>query len=197
MRKLFLLAAALTALAIAPKELPRSARAPVAARALDGVILETPEETPPSMTYEDVPFPVALLLADSLKQDPPPDVHTPAPTAEEWADARMLPVHYRNDRCQAFRIREWLRLSCKITQAQQVAMYMGSLDGVKVGVRRPRADRWFDTEQEIVIPLRRGDRRLFGVTGIEFDRYGPGTPSTDLVVSEQWIDGSSPVVAVR
>jgi hypothetical protein len=139
--------------------------------------------------------PTPGTLAASLDDHPPPAEASPRPTKTEWLEADGLNVDGA-DRCTAYRVREWLQLRCRVIQAQQVSLLGGQRDGLTMGIT-VGSDWIGDTREEIVMPLRRGDRRVIGLTTAQSGRYSWGGPDTEMLLSEVWLDGASPVVRAQ
>lgn len=136
-------------------------------------------------------------LAASLADHPPLPDRTKTPTTAEWAAADGLNVD-GEPRCTALRVREWLRLRCDIERTQQIALLGGTREGTKLAVRRASKDDWWgSTKEEITVPIRRGDHRVIAITTAEMGRYSAGGPVTETLISEQWLEGESPVVVVQ
>ena len=136
-------------------------------------------------------------LAASLVDHPPADARSKAPTAEEFRAEDALNVDGES-RCTAFRVREWVRLRCAIERTQQIALLGGARDGVSFSIRRGAStDWWGGTSDEIVLPLRRGDHRVISVTTAEMGRYSAGGPASEVLISEHWLEGDTPVIVVQ
>ena len=147
----------------------------------------------PARTRQAAPGTLAASLADH----PPPAARTKTPTQDEWRAADGLNVDGES-RCTAYRVREWLRLRCDIERTQQIALLGGARDGTHFGIRRASKDDWWGaTKDDVVMPIRRGDHRVIGVTTAEMGRYSAGGPVTETLISEQWLDGEAPIVVVQ
>jgi hypothetical protein len=104
--------------------------------------------------------------------------------------------------CNASRVREWLKIHCSGFPGAGVALLAGSQEGVQVWVdssggegaeamTKPR-------DAEIILPLRRGDGRLFQIAQFGEGYDGPIGWNNAYAVSEYWIDGeAAPIVAIR
>lgn len=167
-----------------------AARPQVEAPPRDETHTATPMPEKPVITRR---APAPGTLGRSLADHPPPSEPSAPPTKAEWNDTDALNVDGA-DRCTAHRVREWLQLRCRIMQGQQLALLAGARDGLTLGITRPSAADWWDTREEVTMPLRRGDRRVIGVTVAETGRYSSGGPETTLVVSEVWLEGDAPVL---
>lgn len=136
-------------------------------------------------------------LRESFADDPPPRDASPRPTREEWRMATAMALDGASSRCRAQRVREWLRVRCEYVSAQEIALLSGRRDGTFLAVQKRSADWFGDTAESIVISLRPGDRRVIALTGVEMGRYMTNGPSTDALLSEQWVDGEpAPLVVL-
>jgi hypothetical protein len=122
----------------------------------------------------------------NIERDPPVAEHTKAPTEAEWKLAPNVEIARSVTGCSARLLREWLRIDCK-EMFKGIALLSGSPEGVDLGpVADPMEANGADLSAWVVLPLRRGDRRL-----IEFIAYRPQTKfcdsATTVIVSEQWL----------
>ena len=88
--------------------------------------------------------------------------------------------------CEARRVREWMRVRCllkiPVQNLAHVTLITGSREGVELSAEREVA--------EIIVPVRRGDRRI-----LEVDRLVEAWKSWVLydgtvIVSEAWLPGA-------
>jgi cytochrome c peroxidase len=118
---------------------------------------------------------------------------SPRPTRAEWESASEVELPWQARSCRLTRVREWLRVQCKIDiegqPLAQVTLITGEKDGVSLSESKEGA--------EMVFPVRRGDRRL-----LEVDRLVEAHKSWlvydgTIVVSEVWLPfAPAPEIAV-
>jgi hypothetical protein len=104
--------------------------------------------------------------------------------------------------CNAYRVREWLKIHCSGFPGAGVSLLAGSRDGVQVwvdpsGGEGPEA-MTKPRDAEIILPVRRGDGRIFQIAQFGEGYDGPIGWNNAYAVSEYWIDGEpAPIVTVR
>ncbi|MEQ9321791.1 MAG: hypothetical protein RIF41_21665 [Polyangiaceae bacterium] len=122
---------------------------------------------------------------------------TPAPEAEEWnAAKRVRLARPLPSLCEAHLLREWLRIRCTPIEgiAAGAAVLSGDVDEVRFSMTRSGKYGW-DSTTEVVMPLRRGDRRIVQLTRTNGGHEGIFTQDPLLLVSADWLDETSgPVV---
>jgi hypothetical protein len=120
--------------------------------------------------------------------EPFSDEKTERPTAAEWKPLKPValtdPLPFD---CNAYRLREWIKIRCSGLQSASIALLGGGREGVLVGVD-PAAPDSFGVPRggEVVFPVRRGDRRVFewSTFGEAYD--GIGFPILAFLISESW-----------
>lgn len=127
-----------------------------------------------------------IPLAD---QRPGPEA-TPKPSAKEWKAAprvslaRPLPSF-----CEARLVREWLRIRCSPAEGLAAGAAVLSGDGADVGFFMTRSGKYgWDSTTEVVMPLRRGDRRIVQLTRTNSGHEGIFSQDPLLLVSAEWLD---------
>jgi len=138
----------------------------------------------------------------SLDADPPGVEISKAPKIDEWKSAPRVKLARGVPACNAYRVREWLKIHCSGFPGAGVSLLAGSQEGVLVWVdpsggegseamTKPR-------DAEIVLPLRRGDGRLFQIAQFGEGYDGPIGWNNAYSVSEYWVDGEpAPIVTIR
>jgi hypothetical protein len=146
--------------------------------------------------------PPANGQAIALDVDPPGAEISKEPKIEEWKTAAPVKLARGVPACSAYRVREWLKIHCAGFPGAGVSLLAGSRDGVQVWVdpsggegsaamAKPR-------DAEIILPLRRGDGRLFQIAQFGEGYDGPIGWNNAYSVSEYWVDGEpAPIVTVR
>jgi hypothetical protein len=165
------------------------AATPVARTAIARIALSVAVPKPPSTggtadgaaygPTTDGPRPVVVAF---------PTTESPRPKPAEWKEATPLPLARASDpRCRATRIREWVRLECRVFGTSST-LIAGGRAGVGLWLEETGAFASF-----IELPVRRGDRRIFQLNG-SAGRYGEEPVA---IVSEQWVDGeAAPIITV-
>lgn len=102
--------------------------------------------------------------------------------------------------CRAYRIREWLKINCSHVAQGGISLLAGPSEGVQINVAPPSGPMSFPDPgpMQLIYPLRQGRQHVFQF----FDRhYTPaiGMPSTSLsmVLTDQWVEGESPLVTMH
>lgn len=160
----------------------------------------------------------------ALTEIPLPDDASEQPKPKDWNDAeRVRLLRPLPPGCDARLIREWLRIGCSWTLASldgrqadesdpirgeaklthrpaSLALISGRQAGLAMWLKPPSEDDP-DSFIEIIMPLRRGDRRI-----IQYAEHGHPDPikggigdqQLGFMVSQQWLPGmSAPWVVVR
>ncbi len=138
----------------------------------------------------------------SLEAAPPGVETSKAPTAEEWKTAPRVKLARNVAACNAYRVREWLKIHCSGFPGAGVSLLAGSRDGVQVWVDPIGGEGSFamtkPRDAEIILPVRRGDGRLFQIAQFGEGYDGPIGWNNAYSVSEYWIEGeAAPIVTVR
>jgi hypothetical protein len=165
----------------------RASLLPVPAPSAEEVAAPPGEVTPPPPAAAVA----APRRAHTLEDDPPTDERTPAPTAAEWKTAPGVTLAREPPDCRAQRVREWLRISCTTSLVVAMDLLAGPREGVSFD-HHPKGP-----EQAVVLPLRRGDRRVLQIVTGSWSKY---TVEYDTAVSitEDWLDGAAaPTVVVN
>lgn len=147
----------------------------------------------------------AALLSSSLAASETPEEErplesvaipaekSPLPKADEWRAApRVRPTRRGSAAagCRAYVVREWMRVRCA-GEAFALSMLGGDADGVAF---------WIDPatkEGEVLMPLRRGGRRVVQMWKAGRDAGGAFAPQPLVVLQQHWIEGApAPVVTL-
>ena len=145
-----------------------------------------PTEPAPATTPSD-PISLAGAALSDEKSSPP--------KISEWSSApqvfptRMGPAAAG---CRAHMVREGLRLRCA-GKVFAISMVAGTPEGIAFWIGGTEAEPFGD----ILMPLRKGDRRIFQIWAPGQDASGAFVPKPMLVVQEQWQPtDKSPVVVL-
>lgn len=133
----------------------------------------------------------------SFADEPFPEKSTPFPKPAEWASAtpvaidRARPVTLfathaaSKSPCSARRIREWVRVHCA-TMNGGALLLGGNRDGLSIRFDKAGGGT------EVIIPVRRGDRRVIEMLDTEtlsFKAFTSERAKFGFVISEQWPAG--------
>jgi hypothetical protein len=147
----------------------------------------------------------------SYQVEPFSEERSAEPRATEWASAPQVAIDRSNpglfaettgpsfSHCEVRRVREWLRIHCAINTGA-VSLLGGNRDGLAIRLDPTRHEEWttFPEGAEIVLPVRRGDRRVIEWLGIEFGYKGMNSVEPAFVLSEQWASGDDrPIIVAR
>ncbi len=184
------------------EHLSREDRAALAAfLATIGVV--DPEGAPPAPApAEERDRPAAFALAAVLTPPPPPpreapeiapppEDRSPTPTWPEWNTAEEVPLARAAKGCKLFRVREWFRVHCAVSQLAQVTMSTGPREGVELTENR------FGEGGHIMFPARRGDRRVFEIDVLTYAYKYSASWGTAVVATETWLPGDeAPTITI-
>jgi hypothetical protein len=135
-----------------------------------------------------------------MEDDPPGPEKTPNPTLDEWKTAAKLKLTRADKRCNAYRVREWVKIHCSFPAAG-AALMAGNPEGVAVWVDRTS----MEIEQvafkprgvDIIFPVRRGDARYFELYEWFAEYMFPSAQFVTASVSACWVDGEpAPVISM-
>jgi hypothetical protein len=139
---------------------------------------------------------VRVAKGDTAPERPPPfdaqpflDEKTPAPKSAEWESAPTVTLDpsMKEYLCEARRIREWVRLSCRNGSFGAIRLLGGERDGMQTRLGDAQTEfEEFAGTAELVIPVRRGDARVIELMSIEFGYKGSMSVAPWMVVSEMW-----------
>ncbi|HVY46903.1 MAG TPA: hypothetical protein VHB21_13540 [Minicystis sp.] len=154
------------------------------------------------------PDPAALPAFDAEAW---PDEPSKPPKASEWKDApevRLSSAAPIAAGCRSYRVREWVKIHCERRTAA-LRLIAGSAEGVAMftfnGVGEPNgaegAQTFWETMGkfgEIIVPVRKGDRRVFEWVDFDFGEYEGWWVQSSFVVEESWVEGAKlPELALR
>lgn len=140
---------------------------------------------PPTPAFDATPF---------------PEEKSPRPKKEEWKDVpavRFSDGSASMGNCGFQRLREWIRIRCGITS--KITLMCGNPEDVYLSLD-PLPPDWgsFPEGGELVMAVRKGDRRLIEVQSVEFGYKGANTAVSTGVISELWLPGDEkPVIIAR
>jgi hypothetical protein len=130
---------------------------------------------------------------------PFPDEKTPRPTLDEWKPAQPVALTTPLlSRCNAYRVREWVKIDCGGFGTSSIALLGGEREGVALFLRPLPPNNSVPEGGEVMFPVRRGDRRVleWSTFGDAYD--GPGTPEVAFMISESWAPADAgPTIVVR
>ncbi len=136
----------------------------------------------------------------SLENPPFPEEKSPRPTAAEWKPTTPLLLKDRLPfECNAYRVREWIKIRCSKLMTAELASLSGSRDGVLLFVDPPPPGGFpASPGGEIVFPLRKGDRRVFEWSMFGESYEGVGFPTLAFMISASWApDEPNPVIIAQ
>ncbi len=147
--------------------------------------------------------PVREPRPEPLEKAAIPEAKSTVPTLEEWKTATVVEVwrrHYRADDCKVLRVREWLKVKCDLAVGA-IHQHAGSPEGVAFWIH-PKPELYANLEEknpgELIIPLRKGDRRLLQFFLLERDSCGGLRFEPSVMVDETWLEGeAAPTVVLR
>jgi mono/diheme cytochrome c family protein len=146
-----------------------------------------------------VATPVAEAIQNPLKDtsslaiDPPLPEPSAQPVKAEWETAALVELPHQPDTCRIQRVREWVRIRCKLRAEDQPLAQVTFISGQREGVELSEKNG----EGEVVLPVRRGDRRLFELDALVFAWKSAVVYGAAIVISEAWLPGeAAPALAV-
>lgn len=119
-----------------------------------------------------------------------PAATSPAPRAAEWDAAEALTATRvageRAARCRVDRVREWLRIRCKDLPTAAIGALGGDAKGLRYEIQ-PAGDNRVPGDGQVILPVRRGDRRalLWWTFGEGYD--GPLTVVPAITIQQSWL----------
>lgn len=142
------------------------------------------------------PAPRQPLESQSIPKEP-----SERPTLDEWKSAIPIAVtrhSYEASACQAFRVREWLKVKCDMVvgaikqqggSPEHVFFWMGPHDGLS----------WDKVNGgEVMFPMRTGDQRVIEFFSMVPEQCFGRQVSPWFIVDEMWVEGeTSPTVVIR
>jgi hypothetical protein len=135
----------------------------------------------------------------SLERAPPGEERTPMPKGKEWEASEVVEVGGPlPDGCEARLLREWLRLRCVGDSPQSASLLSGAGEGIAFWLQPMRQGLMPDGKPgtlpgvtELVLALRRGDRRIVQLATASEGYDGVGGHWIRFTLSEQWLDDQS------
>jgi len=138
----------------------------------------------------------------AFDEQPFPEEKSPRPKDAEWTTAPILGLSDGGNAryaCTAQRIREWMRFACK-TDLAAVTMLGGNAPEDVLVRLAPMKEEWerVPPAGEVVLPVRRGDRRVIEWTGVEFGYKWSMAASSYATIDEHWLpEEEKPYVIMR
>jgi hypothetical protein len=135
-----------------------------------------------------------------MEDDPPGEEKTPAPSLDEWKGATKIKIARADKRCNAYRVREWVKVHCSFPAAG-AALMAGNTDGVAVWVDRSAMEiekvAFTPRGVDLIFPVRRGDARYFELYEWVADYMFPSGHAVSVAISEVWVEGEpAPVLTM-
>ncbi len=133
-------------------------------------------------------LPALFVDRSSFTEAPPGEEPSAMPKAREWKDAPVIRLSRDESRCEARRLREWVRVRCPF----------GALAKLVAGPREGVSLQAEGEDAVLVFAVRRGERRVFVVEQIwRLGRWWVANDTT-WVVSHDWPEGAkAPVVTAQ
>lgn len=134
---------------------------------------------------------------------------SPRPSPEDWGKAEPLEISRPNRACKAFRIREYVRVTCLHSSTGEdtdgpyiygARVIAGAEDGVEVIKPVWEPPRKFGQHGiDIVIPVRPGDRRQLAIaTATPVWKSMNPDEGTGLGIAETWLPGDpGPTIVIH
>ncbi len=153
----------------------------------------------------------AAPAAKLLEVDSPSAEVSAFPKLAEWRQAHPVRMARSPSICRAMRLREWLRVVCTPLVTYGLSLVSGDRKDVYFWVNEQHfateeelQSNWWDGDldeskwtAEVILPLRRGDRRLIQIVGAQNLQYYGGSDELRLFLSEHWLeDEPGPVVTI-
>jgi hypothetical protein len=119
--------------------------------------------------------------------EPFSDEKTPRPTLDEWKPTKPValtePLPFG---CNAYRVREWVKIRCSKLASAEITMLGGSREGVLLFIDPVTEFSIVPSGGEVLFPVRRGDRRVFEWSTFGESYEGPGFPTIAFLISASW-----------
>lgn len=132
------------------------------------------------------------------------ETESAAPKLSEWGSGKVvrMDVNSRPGECKATLVREWVQIDCQKEDWGRrpgggIRQIAGDPKGVGVFVSsgNPGAE---GKDANVVMPLRRGDHRVFQLFDIETGGYGSASAVVGPVLEERWLEGEDrPTLVLR
>jgi hypothetical protein len=124
---------------------------------------------------------------------------TPTPTPADWKPEGPVAVTDKlPPGCNAYRVREWVRIRCSHLETSVIAQLGGSREGVNLFIDKAPENRATPPGGEAMFPVRRGDRRVFEWSTFGDTYDGIGTPEVAFLISESWAPGDpAPIIVIH
>jgi len=137
------------------------------------------------------PIPLASVVFPAEK--------SPTPKLDEWnaAPLVLLTENSEKARCHARVVREWLKIHCD-GPTGMIRLLAGSPSDVVFWISPVEMGSSLSKASEIVVAVRKGDRRLIQFFGLMEGYEGPAWPTVAGFVEEHWDEGDDhPTVVLR
>lgn len=130
-----------------------------------------------------------------LSNAPFSDEKSSPPKVTEWSSASEVAPTRAGPAaagCRAHLVREWMRLRCS-GKIFAISLVAGTPEGIAFWIGGSEAEPYGD----ILMPIRKGDRRVFQLWAPGQDGAGAFAPKPVLTVQEQWQPtDKSPVIVL-
>jgi hypothetical protein len=141
-------------------------------------------------------------IAQSITEWIPPEEPSDKPKPDEWSKAVPLALVRSHPRCTASALREWLRVSCVDVghNFKGVRVLGGSEQGVHIEDYTLKEGKEKVPGLHVMLPVRRGDRRILSINSWESAGYKSWALNEDLttVISALWLPGDrGPTITVH
>lgn len=128
-----------------------------------------------------------------------PDEKSPLPTPADWKPSTPValtdPLPFK---CNAYRVREWVKIRCSHLSTSSMALLGGAREGVALFIDPPELPQGAPLGGEIAFAVRRGDRRMFEWSTFGDSYEGPGSPEVAFLISEAWVNGeAAPTILIH
>lgn len=127
-----------------------------------------------------------------------PESPSAFPRPMEWTQGRWVELPRRSGvhagGCRVEQLREWLRVRCEGMRVSGITQ-LGGAPGARYAIE-PAGDDRIPGGGEIVVPVRRGDRRVFLLWTFDEGYDGPLTVVPGVVMQEYWLAGAAAPVVV-
>jgi hypothetical protein len=170
---------------------------------------QSPAATADGGASSALPAPPPRAPRRFLEGFPDGEEPSPRPKSEAWGEAPRIEISRARRGCTAFRIREYVRITClehKPDSREDWGPWLygarvagGSEQGVEVV-----APKWEATRKrgahgvDVVIPVRRGDRRAVVVEQALPVRMSAPDEAVYAVISETWLPGApGPTIVIE
>lgn len=170
---------------------------------LAGPAVPTASASASPLASASAPRPTAPVAPARLAKGDVPETESPPPKLSEWGSGRpiQMDVNSRLGACKATLVREWVQVDCQkegwgIRPGGGIRQIAGDPKGVGVFVSSNERQGG-GKDANIVMPLRRGDQRVFQFFDLLMGVYGSSITAAS-VLEERWLEGEDrPTLVLR